>query len=315
MISETQTGSAVGPGAGKPVAVASGLIQAGSVAGFALVALLLAGAIAEALGVGWAGGLRSWLLLIRGVHSGEAGITFDALRRVRAVDIAVLVLAGVTFLGMRPALGAPNRVWVAIAAATPLVGIVALWAGEPAGRMAMMVGGLVLARRMMKRDRYRLLGLAGVAANGLLLLAELDSTGSPDPLVGEMVVLGYALFVAWLVWLLVRMLRPLPGRAVPVGTHIVGRGGGCRVGGSDTTELFDLPLYSRPEGALGTYVGAADESTRFTVNGESVTMMRFLEAYDEDIPFEVRVEEPGRLATMVIDTRDAPEPPATVPHV
>jgi hypothetical protein len=305
----TDTGNPVGPGVGKPVAVSSGLIQAGSVAGIVLVALLLVGAIAEALGAGWAGSVRNGLLVLRAIHAGDAGPTFDALRGVRAVDLAVLFLAGVTFLGMRPALGAANRVWVGIAIALPFAGIAVLLLTGLAALWGLLAGGLVLAWRMTKRDRYRLLGYTGVVANGFLLLADVGKGDSPDAAAGDVIAVAYVLLLVWLVWLVVRMLRPLPGRAVPVGTHLVGSGGGCRVGGSDTTELFDLPLYSRAEGPLGTYVGAADESTRFTVDGESVTMMRFLEAFDEDVRFEVRVEEPGRLATMVIDKRDAPEPP------
>jgi hypothetical protein len=287
----------------------SGSTRTGVFAGIALVALLVAGGVSAALGLRWGAGLQNWLLVLRAIHAGDAGSTFDALRGVRAVDLAALVLAGVTFLGMRPALGAANRVWVGIAIALPFAGIAVLLVTGLAALWGLLAGGLVLAWRMTKRDRYRLLGYTGMFANGFLLLADVGKGDTPDAAAGDVVAVAYVLLLVWLVWLVVRMLRPLPGRAVPVGTHLVGSGGGCRVGGSDTTELFDLPLYSRAEGPLGTYVGAADESTRFTVDGESVTMMRFLESFDEDVRFEVRVEEPGRLATMVIDKRDAPEPP------
>ena len=284
----------------------SGLSRTGAVAGIALVALLLAGAVSAATS-GWGGGLHNWLILLHDANAGDTRLAFDALRGVRTVDLAALVLAGVTFLGMRPLLGGANKVWVGIAAALPFAGIAVLLATGLAGRSALMGGGLVLAWRLTKRGRFRLLGWTGVAANGLLLIADLATTGSPDPAAADVVALGYALLVVWLVWLAFRMLKPLPGRPVPVGTHLVSPGGGCRVGGSDTMELFDLPLYSRAEGALGTYVGLADASTRFTVDETSVTLLQFLEAYDEGGWFEVRVEEPGRLATMVIDASASAE--------
>jgi hypothetical protein len=280
----------------------SGPTRTGAFAGIALIALLVAGGVSAALGLRWGAGLQNWLLVLRGIHVGDARLTFDALRGVRAVDLAALVLAAVTFLGMRPALGAANRVWVGIAVALPFAGIAVLLVTGLAALWGLLAGGLVLAWRMTKRDRYRLLGYTGVVANGFLLLADVGKGDTPDAAAGDVVAVAYVLLVAWLVWLVIRMLRPLPGRAVPVGRHLVGPGGGCRIGGSDTTELFDLPLYSPAEGALGTYVGVADESTRFSVHGADVTLMRFLEAFDEDPSFEVSVEEPGKLASMVIET-------------
>jgi hypothetical protein len=289
----------------------SALTLAGATAGIALAALLVAGALPVALGLRWAGGLQNWLVVLLGFHATGTGLAVDAIRGVKAVDVAALALAGVTFLGARPALGAANRIWGGIGAALPFAGIVALLATASWGRPALAAGGLVLAWRMTKRDRFRLIGWTGVIANGFLFMVDVQETGPPDPAAGDVIAVAYGLFLLWLVWLVVRMLRPLPGRPVPIGVHLVGPGGGCRAGGSDTTEMFDLPLFSRAEGALGTYVGvAADGSTRFTVNGATVTLMRFLEAYDEDVPFEVRVEQRGRLAAMAIETGRAAKPPS-----
>jgi hypothetical protein len=228
---------------------------------------------------------------------------FVDVASMRAFDVAALALGAVTFLGMRPILGAAQRVWVAIAVAIPLAGIPALLVPGLEGRWALMLGGLLLAWRMTRCDRFRLLGWTGVVANGLLLLVVFGAAGDPDPAAADVAAAANLLLLVWLPWLVYRTLKPLPGRPVPVGMHHVDPGGGCRFGGSDTTELFDLPLGSRAEGSLGTFVGVADSTTRFTVNEADVTLMKFLDAYDEDVPFQVRVEESGRLAEMVIDTR------------
>jgi hypothetical protein len=290
----------VEPEAGAIGTESTGAVRTGAVAGIALIALLLAGAV-SALTDGWAP-LQNWLTVLHGLNVGDARSASDALVGVRAVDVAALVLSGAAYLGMRPILGAENKAWVAAAAALPFAGVAALVATGHSGRSALMLGGLVLSWRLIKRDRFRLLGWTGVVASGLLFLVDVNSTPSPEPAAGDALAAGYALFVVWLAWLVFRTLRPLPGRPVPLGTHVVGPGGGCRFGGSDTTELFDLPLTSQAEGAPGTYVGVADDSTRFIIDDRTVTLMRWLEAYDEGGTFEVRVEERGRLATMTIDT-------------
>jgi hypothetical protein len=274
------------------------LTRSCAIAGIALVMLLLVGALAGSSGP-W--GLRNWLVVLHGVNLGADAAAIGALQGIRVVDIAVLALGGVTFLGMRPALGAADRYWLGSAVALPFAGIVLLAATGLAGRSALMAGGLVLSWRLTKRDRYRMLGWTGVTANGLLLLADLATGDSPGPAQADVIAAGYVLLLLWLAWLVYRMLKPLPGRPVPVGRYRVGPGGGCRGGGSDTTELFDLPLQSKVEGDMGTFVGVADASTRFTVGERSVTLMRFLEAYDEGVQFEIQVEESGRLARMAID--------------
>jgi hypothetical protein len=277
-----------------------------AVAGIALGVLLLAGA-ASALTGGWGEGLHNWLILLHGANAGEGGPGFAALTGVRAVDVAMLVLAGLTFLGTRPLLGPEDRVWVGIAAALPVVGMAILLVTGVDGRFALPLGGLIIAWRMTKRDRRRTLGWLGVIANGLAFLLDVGRRAESDPAAADLIAVVYILLIVWLAWLAFRMLKPLPGRLVPVGTHLVGTGGGCRAGGSETTELFDLPIYTRAEGSLGTYVGVADATTAFVVDDGTVTLMQFLEAYDEDRPFEIRVEERGRLAAMTIDTGEPVE--------
>jgi hypothetical protein len=286
----------------------SELTRTGAIAGIALVALLVVGAASALIGHA-GGGLQNWFLLLNSFNSESTGATFAALKTVRVVDIAALVLAGVTFLGVRPLLGTAQRAWVTTAAALPFVGIIVLVAAGFAGCSALSFGGLIVGWRMTKSDRFRLVGWMGACANSLLILTVLNMTATPDPALADVVALGYALLVIWLVWLALRMVRPLPGHPVPVGTHLVGTGGGCRAGGSETTETFDLPLYAPAEGPLGTFTGVADESTRFTIGETDVDLMRFLEAYDEDVRFEIRVEEPGKLAAMTIDPHVAENQP------
>ena len=50
-------------------------------------------------------GLRNWLVVLFALNAGTGGLPADPLRVLNPLDFAVLVLVGVAFLGLRPALG------------------------------------------------------------------------------------------------------------------------------------------------------------------------------------------------------------------
>lgn len=94
-------------------------------------------------------------------------------------------------------------------------------------------------------------------------------------------------------------LRLRMSRHIPVGWHRVGEGATCRVGRPDTLMVFNIPLRFPGDERPTVYVGVTEESTRFTVGDQLVTLDGFLEAYDDEVgPIDVQVFEPGILAEM-----------------
>ena len=91
------------------------------------------------------------------------------------------------------------------------------------------------------------------------------------------------------------------GRQVPVGWHRVEGEVGIHFGQADTILILTLPLETLDARRPTKYVGATDESTRFSVNHADASPDTLLEAYDDSIgPLEILVNEPGRIAEIGI---------------
>ncbi len=151
-------------------------------------------------------GLRNWLIVLFELNAGVAGLAPDPLRVLNPLDFAVLVLAGITFLGLRPALHNDRRIWTAIGVALPFLGIGVLLITNQAGRSGLMGGGLVIAFLML-RNRFKALAYLGIFANVLLLAGDFATGGSPAPVVAGVVALGYMMLIAWFLLIGAGMLR------------------------------------------------------------------------------------------------------------
>ena len=91
------------------------------------------------------------------------------------------------------------------------------------------------------------------------------------------------------------------GRRIPPGSYRIEGEIGISFGHDDATLLLTLPLQDRGASKPTRYVGATDESTRFTVNHLDVEPDTLLEAYDDSLgPIQIQVFEPGRIAEIDI---------------
>lgn len=156
-------------------------------------------------------GVRNWLVVLFELNAGFGGLPADPFRVLNPLDIAILVLAGMTFLGLWPTLGKISRIWTIIAIGLPFVGIAVLFVTQLAGRSALMGAGLVIAFLMLKSADFRRLGYAGLLANALLLAGDLATGTSRVPLVAVLVGVGYLLLLAWFLLVGLRLLRLAPG--------------------------------------------------------------------------------------------------------
>lgn len=181
------------------------LSRSAGVAGLLVTVLLLIGLVAIALSLpGLA--FRNWLLVLFQINARVGALPADPLRVVNPLDVVVLVLVGVTFLGLWPDLGRVNRIWISIAVALPFVGIALLLVTNQAGRSSVMGAGLVVAFLMLKRRALKPLAYLGIPANALLLAGDLATGGSRAPVVAALVGVGYVLLIAWFVLIGARLL-------------------------------------------------------------------------------------------------------------
>ena len=180
----------------------SGLSRLGGVSAILAAAVLLASPLSFFVALPGLG-LRNWLVVLFALNAGTGGLPADPLRILNPLDFAVLVLVGIAFLGLRPALGKNenSRIWTAVAAALPFIGIAILLVTKLAGRSSVMGAGLVIAFLMLKSRAFKPLASLGLLANVLLLGGDLATGGSRAPFTAALVGVGYVLLIAWFLWI------------------------------------------------------------------------------------------------------------------
>ena len=152
-------------------------------------------------------GVKNWLIVLFQINSGS--LPFDTLRIFNPLDVAVLALVGLTFLGLWPTLGRPHRIWTGIAIGMPFAGIALLLITGLWGRSAVMGGGLIVAVLMLVTLRSgRLLLFTCLLANGLLLIGDLGTGVLPGALLAPILAAGYIFLIGLYLVLGLTLVRP-----------------------------------------------------------------------------------------------------------
>jgi hypothetical protein len=179
--------------------------RAGGVAALLVAGTLAVGVAALALDLPGLE-LRTWLVVLFQIDAGIGNLPPEPLRVFNPLDVAVLVLAAVTALGVHSVLPRPNRVWLAIAISVPVAGIGVLIATHLAGRSSLMAAGLAVSVLMTRDADLRRLGYLGIAADVLLLAGDVATGDDTESAVAVLIALGYLLLLAWFALLSRRLL-------------------------------------------------------------------------------------------------------------
>jgi hypothetical protein len=157
-------------------------------------------------------GTRNWLVVMYQMNSNPGSLPSDPMRILNLLDVAILVLVGLAFLGLWPVLIPAHRTWTGIAIALPFIGILLLVGTGHWGRTAVMASGLIVAVLMFVTRSGRWLAVIGLLANTLLLAGDLATAGVAAAVVATLLGIGYLLLLAWYLLLSVSLLkRGLPG--------------------------------------------------------------------------------------------------------
>lgn len=166
----------------------------GGVAATVAAATLFAGAVGLALGLrGWS----SWLAVLFAFNAGYRVACRDALRGVHTIDVALLVLAGATYAALWSGPGASHPVWMALAIAQPLLGLVVLLVTRLSGRSGLMGGALVLSILMLVEGTGSAAAWMGLVASVLLLVGDFGTTARPSRFLAGPLAVGYGALVIW----------------------------------------------------------------------------------------------------------------------
>ena len=152
-------------------------------------------------------GLRNWLIILFEMNIGIGNLPQNPLLILNPLDFAVLVLVGITFIGLRPEFGRLSRAGMLLAIVLPFLGIALLIATSLSGRSSVMAAGLVTAFLMIGSTYFsKPLALTGIVANAFLLGADIMSSIFLAPLIAFFVGIGYILLVAWFLLIGARLL-------------------------------------------------------------------------------------------------------------
>jgi hypothetical protein len=152
---------------------------------------------------------NNWLVVLFKLNLGFDGVQFDLLYGLNPLDIAIMTLVAMMYLGLYAALRRTSRIWSIIAAVIPFLGIVVFIATKLAGRSGVMGAGLVISFVMLRSNNFsKVIALVGILANVLLLAGDFSTTAnSHSNIVAILVGIGYVLLTTWFFLLGRRLLQ------------------------------------------------------------------------------------------------------------
>ncbi|MGD0339925.1 MAG: hypothetical protein ABSB78_14185 [Bacteroidota bacterium] len=145
---------------------------------------------------------NNWLVILYKVNIATSGIHADRLSVVNILDITIMALMGIVFIGLYVKLGSSNKIWKIIAILLPFAGIIVFLITATAGRSALMIAGIIISIVMLASDQHaKILALFGILAGILLFFAgDLGTTIYPgNPIVASCIVIGYFLWIIWFI--------------------------------------------------------------------------------------------------------------------
>ena len=156
---------------------------------------------------------NNWLVVIFKLHAGFNGIESNLLYELKLLDIVIMAFVATTYLGLYVALRRTSKIWSAIAAVQPIVGIVLFIATETVGRSAVMGAGLVISAVMLRSNIFnKVTAFMGLLSSILLLVGDISVGIAPSNIIAILTGIGYVLLMTWF-FLIARRLFQL-GRDV-----------------------------------------------------------------------------------------------------
>jgi hypothetical protein len=152
---------------------------------------------------------NNWLIVIFKLHAGVGGVQISNLQVFNFLDLVILALVSITYLGLYAALHRTSKIWSIIALIQPFLGIVLFVATKSAGRSSVMGAGLVISAVMLRGNIFnKVIAFMGLLASALLLAGDLSAGAiPPSSLVATLFGIGYMLLITWLFFVARRLFQ------------------------------------------------------------------------------------------------------------
>jgi hypothetical protein len=165
----------------------------------AMISLITAGLQPGTIN-GWLSLLQNnWLVILFKLNAGFDEVQFDQLYGPNLLDMAIMALVAILYLGLYVALRRTSRMWSMIAAVMPLLGIVLFMVTKLAGRSGVMGAGLVISLVMLRSNIFgKVIAFVGILSSVLLLVGDFGTTANSfSTIVAIFVGVGYVLLMMW----------------------------------------------------------------------------------------------------------------------
>ena len=150
----------------------------------------------------------NWLVVIFQIVSGSDNLAIARLSRINGLDISLLILTGISLLGVYFSIRKTNRVWSLIALVLPFLGILVFLITKSAGRSAFMAAILVISLVMLKSKLYgKTVPIIGLAASILLFIGDFTASGPHPGAITVLFSLGYLLVIVWFLLIARRLFQ------------------------------------------------------------------------------------------------------------
>jgi hypothetical protein len=149
---------------------------------------------------GWLNLLQNnWLIVLYKLNAGIEGVQFDLLHGLNPLDLTIMALVAMIFLGLYAALKRTGKIWPIIAVVLPFLGTAIFIATKIAGRSGVMAAVLVISFVMLHSDKFsKLIAFVGILASVLLLAGDFGTEpNAHSTIVAGLVGIGYVLMMAW----------------------------------------------------------------------------------------------------------------------
>lgn len=155
---------------------------------------------------------NNWLVVLFKFNAGLDGVQFDLLNRLNFLDIAILALVAVMYLGLYATVYKSSKILSIIAAIQPILGIVLFIATRTAGRSAVMGAGIVISLVMLRSTIFgKLIATLGILASVLLLVGDVSTApNTPSIIIASVIGIGYVLLTIWFFLIAGKFLRSRP---------------------------------------------------------------------------------------------------------
>lgn len=143
----------------------------------------------------------NWLIIIFKLQAGFSGIQADILYRRNLLDILILALIAVIYIGLYLALKGTSKIWSMVAMAQLILGLLLFIITSNAGRSGVMGAELVISIVMLRSKYFnKQVALAGISSAVLLLAGDFGVSLAPSTGLAVLTGIGYILLVFWFFW-------------------------------------------------------------------------------------------------------------------